>query len=424
MRVFNTFLCLMLLAAMSCQEKPVTNEFGVTCTVIEKGDDLLVDSMVVGIYQSNVMYTGEEVTQKTPHKGDAIYQPLYFSSVESHPMYSFLKGRNIGDSVQIEVPYSEKTKQFFRETATEKTILKVGLRIVDAKTQEEYQKIQAEKQQELNKPLTMTTEGNVITNNIGVTCTIVESGSTPLPDSIVMGTYRSVLVSEGDKVVNQNAHNGPILYQPLSFASTNIHPVFSFLKGRNIGDSLIFEIPFNERTKPLMRDGAPSNTVIKFFMRIVDTKTIEAYKKEQEELERGRTGNEDKEIQDYLKKNGLSNKAKKLPSGIYVVVTEAKGGEKPKRGENVDVHYTGTLLNGTTPFDSSIPKGKPYSFALGTGVVIQGWDLGIPEFGVGDKGTIYIPSHLAYGPRGSGRIAPNSILKFDVELVSKGAPQK
>lgn len=111
-------------------------------------------------------------------------------------------------------------------------------------------------------------------------------------------------------------------------------------------------------------------------------------------------------------------------NGLYYIRTKKGSGNKPSTGQNVKVHYTGTLLDGTK-FDSSIDRGEPYEFPLGQQRVIKGWDLGIAKMHKGEKGVLIIPSELGYGPRGSGRIAPYSTLVFEVELVDiSDAPSK
>ncbi|MDR1402777.1 MAG: FKBP-type peptidyl-prolyl cis-trans isomerase [Tannerellaceae bacterium] len=102
-------------------------------------------------------------------------------------------------------------------------------------------------------------------------------------------------------------------------------------------------------------------------------------------------------------------------SGLqYQVITEGDG-EKPTAEDRVKVHYTGTLLDGTT-FDSSYDRGEPAEFALNS--VIRGWTEGIQIMPVGSKYIFWIPSDLAYGDRAAGQdIKPGSTLKFEVELL-------
>lgn len=93
-------------------------------------------------------------------------------------------------------------------------------------------------------------------------------------------------------------------------------------------------------------------------------------------------------------------------------------GVESKVGDNLTVHYTGTLEDGTK-FDSSVDRGSPFVFALGAGRVIQGWEKGMEGMKVGEKRKLTIQPEYAYGERGiSGVIPPNAVLIFEVELLA------
>ncbi len=104
--------------------------------------------------------------------------------------------------------------------------------------------------------------------------------------------------------------------------------------------------------------------------------------------------------------------------GLKIEVLQEGTGEEVKNGDNVSVHYTGRLEDGTK-FDSSLDRGIPFSFKLGAGNVIKGWDLGVLGMKVGEKRKLTIPSDLAYGENGiPGAIPPKATLIFEVELLS------
>jgi FKBP-type peptidyl-prolyl cis-trans isomerase len=105
------------------------------------------------------------------------------------------------------------------------------------------------------------------------------------------------------------------------------------------------------------------------------------------------------------------------PSGLKYTVLKAGKGATPKPGQTVVVHYTGTLTNGKK-FDSSRDKGQPFSFIVGQGQVIPGWDEALSTMKVGERRKLTISPKLGYSAAGAGGvIPPNATLIFDVELL-------
>lgn len=110
------------------------------------------------------------------------------------------------------------------------------------------------------------------------------------------------------------------------------------------------------------------------------------------------------------------------PSGLQYEDTTTGSGAEAKAGNTCSMHYTGWLwVNGArgARFDSSLDRGQPFSFRLGAGEVIRGWDEGVAGLKIGGKRTLIIPPQLGYGARGAGGgvIPPNATLLFEVELL-------
>jgi FKBP-type peptidyl-prolyl cis-trans isomerase FkpA len=106
-----------------------------------------------------------------------------------------------------------------------------------------------------------------------------------------------------------------------------------------------------------------------------------------------------------------------MPDGLQYTDEQVGTGTEATPGKTAVVHYTGWLMDGTK-FDSSLDRNQPFSFPLGGGQVIKGWDEGVVGMKVGGKRTLIIPPSLGYGARGAGGvIPPNATLKFEVQLL-------
>ena len=114
----------------------------------------------------------------------------------------------------------------------------------------------------------------------------------------------------------------------------------------------------------------------------------------------------------------------KTDSGLAYEIIQEGSGASPQKGQQVTVHYTGWLDENGKPgakFDSSVDRGQPFSFVIGVGQVISGWDEGVMSMKVGEKRRLIIPANLGYGAHGArSMIPPNATLIFDVELLKVG----
>ena len=117
---------------------------------------------------------------------------------------------------------------------------------------------------------------------------------------------------------------------------------------------------------------------------------------------------------EFMEENAKNDSVVQTQSGLQYMVLKEGTGAKPGPTDEVTVHYTGKLLDGTV-FDSSVERGEPATFAVGQ--VIPGWVEGLQLMSEGSKYRLFIPSELAYGSKGTGDILPNSTLIFDVELI-------
>jgi len=268
-----------------------------------------------------------------------------------------------------------------------------------------------------------------VTTETGLEYAKVRTGSGEKPND---GDFLMMNVTYSDangNVMFSSADRGgalPLNYVDSVFANNgSLEEAFKLCEK---GDSLILKIPasiiFAESFRRPVPDSIPGESLITVNLGVENIFTqdeFQAYRAEQSQKARAKAEEDSKAqvaidakiIEDYLTENGIE--AQSTEEGLRYVITQEGSGEKPAVGTSVVVNYTGKLLDGTE-FDSNTTGG--FSFPLGQGRVIKGWDIGIALLSKGGKATLYIPSSLAYGSRGAGgSIAPNMVLMFDVELV-------
>jgi|688.fasta_scaffold27805_2 FKBP-type peptidyl-prolyl cis-trans isomerase FkpA len=182
------------------------------------------------------------------------------------------------------------------------------------------------------------------------------------------------------------------------------------------GDSALFKYPADSMFKdpnqrpPFVKKG----DMVYYRVKLVAVMTEAEMEADQKKASAEQDKKDEVTIQEYITKNNLA--MQKTPSGIYYQIEKPGNDKHPTLANEVEVHYKGTLLDGTV-FDSSYDRKEPAKFPLGN--VIKGWREGIPLFGEGGKGKLIIPSSLAYGanPQPGSPIKPNSVLLFEVELL-------
>lgn len=158
---------------------------------------------------------------------------------------------------------------------------------------------------------------------------------------------------------------------------------------------------------PKMSYDEAKEVIREFFTELEKQQQAEAAKMADINAEAGRA---------FLDENGKRVEVKTLPSGLQYEVLKEGDGAQPTAGDQVTVHYTGKLIDGTV-FDSSEERGEPATF--GVTQVIPGWVEALQLMKVGCRWRLFIPSALAYGPNGAGGIiGPNATLIFDVELLA------
>lgn len=196
--------------------------------------------------------------------------------------------------------------------------------------------------------------------------------------------------------------------------------VYEGFRMMHVGDSMSFMIngdsTFRKQFRaPILPDFIQPDVFLRWEVVVDEAMSEEEFQQRKMDEMAAKQQQADDVFAAYLEANDI--KAQPQKSGLVYVCTKKGKGPKPGFKQNVKVHYTGKLLDGRV-FDSSVERGEPIEFQLGVGQVIPGWDEGIALMSKGEKGILYIPSNLAYGPRQAGElITPYSNLIFEVELV-------
>ena len=233
---------------------------------------------------------------------------------------------------------------------------------------------------------------------------------------------------DGNEILNKVGNDPVVLQKDSSWENNGI--IYEVIDNLVKGDSVFFQLTteqfFKNAPQSVEVPDSVKNKLISFYTGVQDVMSQSEfedyqrvqYEKMQQEMEQQNENqlSIDLElIENYLKENNID--AMKSESGLHYVITEKGNGDNAAAGDNVTVHYTGMLLNGEK-FDSSLDRNQPFSFQLGQGMVIRGWDEGITYFNKGASGTLYIPSTLGYGSSGAGGvIPPNAILIFEIQVL-------
>ncbi|MBX0292448.1 FKBP-type peptidyl-prolyl cis-trans isomerase [Hymenobacter sp. HSC-4F20] len=143
--------------------------------------------------------------------------------------------------------------------------------------------------------------------------------------------------------------------------------------------------------------------------------SLTSCKKDEEQVTVDYSARDEEAIKAYIAENKLTG-FQRDSTGVYIIITQPGTGATAVKKQKVTTKYVGTTLDGTV-FDKSNPAAIGFQFVLGVGDVIKGWDRGFTYLNKGSKAILLIPSGQAYAEQVAGSIPPNSILRFDVEVV-------
>lgn len=206
------------------------------------------------------------------------------------------------------------------------------------------------------------------------------------------------------------------MYAPQEYLTDNIEQGFYLM---HKGDSAIFRAksgPFFEKIRKVRQpQSIDPEEMLTFHVRLKNIYDGAEYQRQIDEYNERMEAQEVLILHDYIRNENVN--ATPSPSGLYKIVTKQGTGKETAMGKQVTVHFVGSLIDGRE-FDNSYKRNEPFTFQLGEGKSIPGFEEGIASMRKGEKCRLIFPSTLGYGPRGvQGRIPPFSTLIFDVELI-------
>ncbi len=201
--------------------------------------------------------------------------------------------------------------------------------------------------------------------------------------------------------------NGVEMDYKKSAKETDVTEIFSLM---GIGDSAIVKIPGN-----ILDSNGSAKKYYTFWLNLLDFRTKSVYESEKTEHYNQQVILDSLSIADYLKNNDMKD-VKSDEYGNWYFRKEPGTDVQVKDGDSISIHYVGKMLNGKE-FDNSYERKQPLLFVVGKKQVIEGLDKGIRNFYVGDKGLLIIPSRFGYGDKEVGKILPNSVLVFVIEIL-------
>jgi FKBP-type peptidyl-prolyl cis-trans isomerase FkpA len=244
---------------------------------------------------------------------------------------------------------------------------------------------------------------------------VKNDGRKPKEGDILTMNFAMYGKSKGKDTLLQSTYKNPT---PVEMPYANLAQADALTKSLGIasaGDSLTIYVNADTLMKGNRPEFIDAGSEMRLVVKMIKILSNDEYVKEMEKKMEAQKAIDEDIVKKYVTDNKLE--AKRTESGLYYVVTAEGTGASPKQGEQVSVHYTGTLLNGEK-FDSSVDRGEPLNFAHNAGQMIKGFDEGVALLKKGGKASLILPSHLAYGAQGAGgRIPPFAVLRFDIELV-------